>query len=59
MTPSAVGAVFREHYGRSVAVLTRVHGDTDLAEEALQDAFATAAERWPVDAVPPSPAGWS
>ena len=58
MTGPDVGAVFREHYGRSVAVLTRVLGDIDLAEEAVQEAFTTAAERWPVDGVPPSPAGW-
>jgi RNA polymerase sigma-70 factor, ECF subfamily len=41
-----------------VAVLVRVFGDIDVAEEAVQDAFATALERWPVDGVPPSPAGW-
>jgi RNA polymerase sigma-70 factor (ECF subfamily) len=41
-----------------VAVLTRLLGDIDLAEEAVQDAFATAVQRWPVDGVPPSPAGW-
>ena len=58
MSEPDVGAVFREHYGRSVAVLTRVLGDLDLAEEAVQDAFTTAAERWPADGVPPSPAGW-
>jgi RNA polymerase sigma-70 factor (ECF subfamily) len=41
-----------------VAVLTGVLGDLDLAEEAVQEAFTTAAERWPVDGTPPSPAGW-
>jgi RNA polymerase sigma-70 factor (ECF subfamily) len=41
-----------------VAVLVRVFGDIDVAEEAVQDAFAIALERWPVDGVPPSPAGW-
>jgi RNA polymerase sigma-70 factor (ECF subfamily) len=41
-----------------VAVLTRLLGDLDLAEEAVQDAFATAVQRWPVDGMPPSPAGW-
>ncbi|SDF82050.1 RNA polymerase sigma-70 factor, ECF subfamily [Lentzea fradiae] len=50
--------VFRAEYGRAVSVLTRVLGDLDLAEEAVQDAFATAMLRWPVDGVPPSPAGW-
>jgi RNA polymerase sigma-70 factor (ECF subfamily) len=41
-----------------VAVLVRVFGDIDVAEEAVQEAFAAALERWPVDGVPPSPAGW-
>ncbi|MGZ3146689.1 RNA polymerase sigma factor [Lentzea chajnantorensis] len=50
--------VFRAEYGRAVSVLTRFLGDLDLAEEAVQDAFATAAARWPVDGVPPAPAGW-
>ena len=50
--------VFREHYGRAVAVLIRLLGDIDAAEEAVQDAFLTAVRRWPVDGVPPSPAGW-
>jgi RNA polymerase sigma-70 factor (ECF subfamily) len=55
---AAVERVFREQYGRAVAVLVRVFGDIELAEEAVQDAFATALERWPVDGIPPSPAGW-
>jgi RNA polymerase sigma-70 factor (ECF subfamily) len=50
--------IFREEYGRAVAVLVRRFGDIDLAEEAVQDAFATAVQRWPSDGVPPSPAGW-
>jgi RNA polymerase sigma-70 factor, ECF subfamily len=50
--------VFREEYGRVVAVLTRVCGDIDAAEEAVQDAFAAAVERWPSAGIPPSPAGW-
>ncbi len=41
-----------------MAVLTRVFGDIDIAEDAVQDAFAAAAERWPADGMPPSPAGW-
>jgi RNA polymerase sigma-70 factor (ECF subfamily) len=53
-----VETVFREHYGRAVAVLTRLLGSIDAAEEAVQDAFATAVARWPSDGVPPSPAGW-
>jgi RNA polymerase sigma-70 factor (ECF subfamily) len=53
-----VEAVFRAEYGRAVAVLVRLLGDIDLAEEAVQDAFATAVRRWPETGVPPSPAGW-
>ncbi|HEY3001537.1 MAG TPA: sigma factor, partial [Kribbellaceae bacterium] len=41
-----------------MAVLVGVLGDIDLAEEAVQDAFAAALRRWPADGVPPSPAGW-
>lgn len=50
--------VFREEYGRAVAVLVRRFGDIDVAEEAVQDAFAEAVKRWPDSGVPPSPAGW-
>ncbi|MCZ4100618.1 RNA polymerase sigma factor [Streptomyces sp. So13.3] len=53
-----VEQVFRAEYGRSVAVLVRVFGDIDIAEEAVQDAFTTALERWPSAGLPPSPAGW-
>ena len=55
---AGVAAAFRAEYGRAVAVLARVFGDLDVAEEAVQDAFATAVERWPRDGPPPSPAGW-
>jgi RNA polymerase sigma-70 factor, ECF subfamily len=41
-----------------VAVLTRVLGDIDLAEDAVQEAFAIAVQRWPADGMPPAPAGW-
>jgi RNA polymerase sigma-70 factor (ECF subfamily) len=50
--------VFREEYGRAVAVLVRRFGDIDIAEEAVQDAFTAAAQRWPAAGLPPSPAGW-
>ena len=50
--------VFREEYGRAVAVLVRVFGDIDVAEEAVQDAFTAAVQRWPSSGLPPSPAGW-
>jgi RNA polymerase sigma-70 factor (ECF subfamily) len=53
-----VERVFREEYGRAVAVLVRVFGDIDVAEEAVQDAFTVAVERWPATGLPPSPAGW-
>jgi len=50
--------VFRAEYARAVAVLARVFGDLDVAEEAVQDAFAVAVDRWPRSGPPPSPAGW-
>jgi RNA polymerase sigma-70 factor (ECF subfamily) len=50
--------VFREEHGRAVAVLVRSFGDIDIAEDAVQDAFAAAVERWPSAGLPPSPAGW-
>src|SRR5689334_24796727 len=53
-----VERVFRDEYGRAVATLVRVFGDIDLAEEAVQDAFAVAIERWPATGVPPNPGGW-
>jgi RNA polymerase sigma-70 factor (ECF subfamily) len=53
-----VERVFREEYGRAVAVLVRVFGDIDAAEEAVQDAFTEAVRRWPESGLPPSPAGW-
>ncbi|HKA70126.1 MAG TPA: RNA polymerase sigma factor [Actinomycetes bacterium] len=55
---SEIERVFRAEYGRSVAVLIRIFGDIDIAEEAVQDAFTTALRRWPADGLPPSPAGW-
>ncbi|MET7966498.1 sigma-70 family RNA polymerase sigma factor [Micromonospora sp. NPDC005305] len=56
--PTDVDRVFRAEYGRAVAVLVRLLGDIDLAEEAVQEAFAAAVDRWAVDGPPPSPAGW-
>jgi RNA polymerase sigma-70 factor (ECF subfamily) len=53
-----IDRIFRKEYGRAVAVLVRVFGDIDVAEDAVHDAFATAVQRWPVDGIPPSPAGW-
>ena len=57
-TTGDIERVFREEYGRAVAVLTRVFGDIGTAEDAVQDAFTTAAARWPETGLPPSPAGW-
>jgi RNA polymerase sigma-70 factor (ECF subfamily) len=51
-------STFRDEWPRAVAILTRVLGDISLAEEAVQEAFVTAAERWPRDGVPRSPAAW-
>jgi RNA polymerase sigma-70 factor (ECF subfamily) len=57
--PSAeIERVFRAEYGRAVAVLVRVFGDIEIAEDAVQEAFAEAARRWPSAGLPPSPAGW-
>lgn len=50
--------VFTAEYGRAVAVLVRLFGDIDLAQEAVQDAFAAAVAHWPASGLPPSPAGW-
>jgi RNA polymerase sigma factor (sigma-70 family) len=50
--------VFRDEWGRVLASLIGFLGDFDLAEEAVQEAFATAAERWPRDGMPDNPAGW-
>ena len=57
-TAEDIARVFREEHGRAVAVLFRVLGDIDLAEDAVQDAFTVAVERLPVDGLPPSAAGW-
>ena len=53
-----VEGVFREVYGQAVATLVRVFGDITLAEDAVQDAFVTATDRWRSDGIPPNPAGW-
>lgn len=58
LTITEIESVFRQGYGRAVAVLTRVFGSIDDAEEAVQDAFTAAVERWPATGLPPSPVGW-
>lgn len=55
---AAVGRIFCAESGRSVATLIRVFGDIDVAEDAVQDAFATALRTWPRDGLPPNPGGW-
>ena len=50
--------VFRDDWGRVLAALVGFLGDIELAEDAAQEAFALAAERWPRDGVPASPTGW-
>jgi len=58
MADATVAGVFREEYGQAVATLVRLLGDITLAEEAVQDAFVVALERWPRDGTPPNPGGW-
>jgi RNA polymerase sigma-70 factor, ECF subfamily len=53
-----VGRIFREESGRSVAALIRAFGDIDVAEDAVQEAFAVALRKWPGDGLPPNPGGW-
>ena len=53
-----IAAIFRAESGRSVATLVRLFGSIDIAEEAVQDAFAVALERWPADGLPPNPGAW-
>jgi RNA polymerase sigma-70 factor (ECF subfamily) len=50
--------VFREEWGHAVAILTRVLGDLELAEDSVQDAFAIALERWPREGLPRTPGAW-
>jgi RNA polymerase sigma-70 factor (ECF subfamily) len=50
--------VFRDQWGRVLAAMIGFLGDFDLAEEAAQEAFAIAADRWPRDGVPANPAAW-
>jgi len=55
---TALEQVFRAEHGRVVATLIRLFGDIDVAEEAVQEAFVTAAQRWPETGTPPNPGGW-
>src|SRR6202035_4175346 len=58
MTPTEIGKIFRDEAGRALATLIRLVGDCDLAEDALQDAIATALERWPAAEAPSNPRAW-
>lgn len=53
-----IARIFHDEYGRAVSVLYRVLGDLDRAEDAVQEAFSVAVERWPREGIPPAPAGW-
>jgi RNA polymerase sigma-70 factor (ECF subfamily) len=53
-----VGRIFREESGRSLAALIRAFGDIDVAEDAVQEAFAVALRKWPGEGLPPNPGGW-
>jgi RNA polymerase sigma-70 factor (ECF subfamily) len=53
-----VEQTFRREFGRAVATLVRLFGDIDLAEEAVQEAFVVAVQRWPSAGEPPNPGGW-
>src|SRR5262245_27352485 len=56
--PDPLSEVFRREAGRCTATLIRVLGDIDLAEDAVAEAFAIAAQQWPLHGVPPNPGGW-
>jgi RNA polymerase sigma-70 factor (ECF subfamily) len=58
MTPTEIEKIFRDQAGRALATLIRLVGDFDLAEDALQDAFAVALERWPAADPPSNPRAW-
>jgi predicted RNA polymerase sigma factor len=53
-----VDRIFREESGRSLATLTKIFGDIDVAEDAVQEAFAVALRKWASDGLPPNPGGW-
>jgi RNA polymerase sigma-70 factor (ECF subfamily) len=58
MTPTEIEKIFRDEAGRALATLIRLVGDFDLAEDALQEAFAVALERWPAADSPSNPRAW-
>ena len=58
MTPTEIEKIFRDEAGRALATLIRLVGDFDLAEDALQDAFAVALQRWSSAEMPSNPRAW-
>src|SRR5512143_4080512 len=58
MTPVEIETIFRDEAGRALATLIRLVGDFDLAEDALQDAFAVALQRWSAVDPPDNPRAW-
>src|SRR3954471_9331642 len=58
MTPIEIEQTYRDEAGRALATLIRLVGDFDLAQDALQDAFAAALERWPASGLPSNPRAW-
>jgi RNA polymerase sigma-70 factor (ECF subfamily) len=58
LRPGEIEGYFRREYGRCVASLVRFFGDIDIAEEAVQEAFAVAVDRWPATGLPPNPGAW-
>jgi RNA polymerase sigma-70 factor (ECF subfamily) len=57
-TATELGRIFRQESGPAVATLIRLFGDIDTAQDAVQEAFAIAADRWPRTGLPPNPGGW-
>ena len=55
---AVIDRTFRSESGKAIATLIRLFGDIDLAEEAVQDAFAVATQKWPEEGLPPNPGGW-
>jgi RNA polymerase sigma-70 factor, ECF subfamily len=58
LRPDEIEGYFRREYGRCVATLVRFFGDIDVAEEAVQEAFTVAVDRWPTTGLPPNPGAW-
>ena len=55
---TVIAEIYRREFGQAVAILTRVFGDLDVAEDAVQEAFSIAARQWPGTGLPPNPGGW-